>query len=1370
MDYNSYPFPKNWNTFTHDQHFTKDESFVYGFTGTGVLFKADASSGNLLWAKGVSRSSFYHNGVMDSEYGYAPSGYIKVFGNVILSFMPDVQIFAGNHKETSEYIWKSKFYRPKYIHARENREALYFSDFAINEETSLFKVDPLTGKIIWQNTSNGLKITGEGDIVGNKLYLPSDKAIAVVDINTGAILEVIPLKMQPLKIRCNDHFSVILTANAAHIFQVAESFTPDLAKEVELNVSTTKIIEPDTQGAKELSFENINLELAIKVPETFFAGASYWKRTKILKTSKLFHYLMIADEYVALFREGYTQSNGQMVAPAIIWSGQYPCYAIADDTFYESVYGKITASNLFTREKKWVYQYDVNSPNFPNKREKVKPIIAVSNQHIAFQTQNDSIRVLDKATQKIVLEFYSLGIKSICMEGNFLITLGGRASEARCYDITQKGKEIWVLSHNNRSDIYAENGNFIFVKYSDPSIGFYDLASGKLKVQAKPINGYQYTMNQWQLDSKYLFAYNMLYDATSGVPIAKFKECYKVENGGYIGLTATFGSEGFYLYEGKEYPLKTRCIRDHNNVNFSAIRKGNRLTLLTAWWIETFEITDDKLVLLEAIRFNSGYVGDGQFPRDMQLMPLENCLFQARNDEMNFFRNFDVNLKYETVKTFRVENKKKYDWPHSELYPEIEVDEKNWISYLGSKPKRKISYQAFADEKFAYLKLKVSPLDKMDSNFIFYISGNGKTNNVALRWDPDLWDKCQISSNLVNNFSSWREVDLSGNIFLYMKFNLEKVFTRNFKTTYPDLNIEFRQNANELCEGLYRFGGAYHNGRKNFPWLNYQNDEADLLSDYELRASMYENKVNFYPQGEDFIFWIKDRRRFYGVEANIQLLNKMLAANAKYYCAVNILTTLFLEEIQLLKIKQPNLDELGDEYIQEINKLIKKLDALANQAGVGKDWRDYALSVISIEVFPFKMDYNTDWSSKAIYGYSIRSGKREVMNSSYYERNNPINTAINQPYLEWILPGMMAGFPKEINCEALYLLGVNIEKTGIGRMRIFTPAGDQEFCNRNGILSNAELKLKSVDGYYREEDAKLISTIAYHKGAKFNCITIGQPSVRSLMIPIPLIKSPPILKSTGQTADTILAGLEQITTDNNNGPMMLQDYLTLSGAMSDEELKNAYGRFLHSLKNNHRAAYHALRNIYQKNANKKDLFDFMVDIMKNAKLSVTAPRLFFLEYRDIFQDKKSFSFLGPIDKELVNLPEKDLNPATKYKTENSSHQFAEGLAAKKGGTIYLASKVTVLEKDRVYLIARSSPYTKCVFSIWLNGRPVIENIDYTNFGSIFSQNISLNAGENILLVKITGSEDFEWPKNFALVIGDNFGAPIKGLEMKPINK
>ena len=144
--------------------------------------------------------------------------------------------------------------------------------------------------------------------------------------------------------------------------------------------------------------------------------------------------------------------------------------------------------------------------------------------------------------------------------------------------------------------------------------------------------------------------------------------------------------------------------------------------------------------------------------------------------------------------------------------------------------------------------------------------------------------------------------------------------------------------------------------------------------------------------------------------------------------------------------------------------------------------------------------------------------------------------------------------------------------------------------------------------------------------------------------------------------------------------------------------------------------------------------------------------------------------MGPIDKELINLPEKEFNPTSVYKTEKGAFQFSEAIEQKKGGAIYLASKIIMTTKEKAYLIAKSALYSNCSFSIWVNGKTIGENIEYANFGNIFSQNFSIEAGENILLIKIVGREEYDWSKGFALTLGDVFGAPIKGLEMKPANK
>jgi hypothetical protein len=75
---------------------------------------------------------------------------------------------------------------------------------------------------------------------------------------------------------------------------------------------------------------------------------------------------------------------------------------------------------------------------------------------------------------------------------------------------------------------------------------------------------------------------------------------------------------------------------------------------------------------------------------------------------------------------------------------------------------------------------------------------------------------------------------------------------------------------------MYRIGGAYFKSRKFFPWMTYLNDEAESMKDFAIRTNLYENNTNFYPQGEDLILWLKDRRRFKSVENNIMLLNKKI--------------------------------------------------------------------------------------------------------------------------------------------------------------------------------------------------------------------------------------------------------------------------------------------------------------------------------------------------------------------------------------------------------------------------------------------------------------------------------------------------------------
>ena len=60
-------------------------------------------------------------------------------------------------------------------------------------------------------------------------------------------------------------------------------------------------------------------------------------------------------------------------------------------------------------------------------------------------------------------------------------------------------------------------------------------------------------------------------------------------------------------------------------------------------------------------------------------------------------------------------------------------------------------------------------------------------------------------------------------------------------------------------------------------------------------------------------------------------------------------------------------------------------------------------------------------------------------------------------------------------------------------------------------------------------------------------------------------------------------------------------------------------------------------------------------------------------------------------------------------------KFGENTEPKKGGTIYIASKVTVEEKEKAFLFIRAADwlYSSSYVSIWLNGKQIVETESFT---------------------------------------------------------
>ncbi len=653
------------------------------------------------------------------------------------------------------------------------------------------------------------------------------------------------------------------------------------------------------------------------------------------------------------------------------------------------------------------------------------------------------------------------------------------------------------------------------------------------------------------------------------------------------------------------------------------------------------------------------------------------------------------------------------------------------------------------------------------------LSVDGIQDKILIEWDIKNWNKAQCSFNINNNLESWKEIDYKGNTSLYIKIKLAGIFHHTFKETLPNFNIEFRQMTGENYDGVYRIGGAYQGIVNQIPWLNYRNDESQSLKNFTLRTVLYENSSNFFPFGDDLITWLKDRRKLKSSEDNIAMLKNMLTLNIKSYCSVNILTALLVEEIQFLKSKNQNDFELSETFSAKINDIIKNLNQLATEKGMNKEWINFALSFWSIEVFPYKFCYsgNNKLYSKPFYSTGISVNRKLVINNDFTDKTSAISPNVNQPFVEFIFPGLMSNFPQalELNCVSI---GTYVsQKNGLGKIMAYTPTGPLEVCNRNGKFIDTKYKITKSDGGLLTTEANTY----YYKNHNYDCFTIiNATPLLNIDIILPTIVSPNILKNTAQTPEAILFTLENLPSDNSNGLMLIENYLKLQTNPDSTESVKLYATWLNSVRDSLPASLNTLNNIFEKNQSRKDIFEFIDNITKEAKISPRAPRKFSLAMQNAFLNKSSRSVLGPIFEPIIPKPEVILSSTQEYKSEKNIFKFKDSLDSKKGGAIYIASQIHSLEIEKAFLYISAKNdyntlYSLSSFSVWLNGKELTHNDVFLNHeDDVFQHRIILEKGQNILLIKINGMDNHSWGKNFSFCIGNNYGSNIKGIELKPL--
>ncbi|PCJ59068.1 MAG: hypothetical protein COA79_11965 [Planctomycetota bacterium] len=1363
-----------WNTYRHDNHFVKDGKFIFGYTGTGITFKADIFSKELLWGQAFNKPNLTRRNYFTESKGSSPSGYIKIFKNLLVTLTPESQSFIAIDKHTGKLAWQSFMYKPLLIHSRFSSKYIYISEHRKHTNPTIIKINPQDGKLIWKRSLNGMIPTGEGQTHNGNIFIPCKKNIIVVDEKTGNITKVLKMNIQPLKLRYSKGYWVLFTKNDAFLLKADDQFNAkDLIHSPYPNTGFVKPFEKNIP----LPYTTIKLESSLYLPEKIFSKTGGWLNCETIETNLLYHHMIRMDNHLALFREGFTNQDGSSVAPTFLWYEEIPAHYLMKDKIFITEPGNIRAENLFTRNIIWSYNYSSNPVLFKNSLIKTKTVIAANSTHVVVQTTDNTILVLDAKTGKKILVFNSQKARSIAVCKKYIITASGY--NIYCHDMEQAGKILWKQRAPGRYKLRQEEDK-IFLITSQKGSGYkvYDLETGKFNyILSSPGGRKRYSRSYKQVKhkfgKKYSYAYHSLYAGKTGKHLSQHQEVHQVRNGGYLCFSKLFSDSGVYIEGDKSYKFKLKNGRSQYTPQIGAMKKGNRILVQARTFIQTLEIKNNQLKTIHVTENNAARYGDHTHQQGIIYYPLDNSLMQIMDTQIFFFRNFDKTNQYEKIESFRVTNKTKTKWPHSELYPEKNVILNQWVSNNSSKPQRTLKYLAFGDKHYSYFKFNLSTLKDKTYSYKLYISTLSAIGTGIIEWNPDDWQSCTTNYLFNNRVISWKETDLQNNINLYLKFQHHHTYHRSAKNTLPDFFIELRQYKNSIDDGCYRIGGAFFNGAKFFKWISKDNNQSQLLSNFHLRQKIY-FKNNFYPQGNEFLKWIYDRRKMYSVKNNIELLRNMVKSNKDYYCVINILSTLLMEEIQLLRQKNKNMLEIDQAFQKQILPLIKKIENLAKKLNVKENWIDYALNIWTAEIFPkpstFK-HYPSTFNISIQY-FSAKGKRHEVYRKSYSPIAHPITPNTNLPYLEFLIPGLFTGYPHENQFNTIRL-GVGFPNSNLGKIENICTNKAETLITRTGVIKNPSIKVshkKALTSHFF--DGKTYQLYQFKKVKHL---------LETISINIPPVSIPKDKNYGAFIFENVLTSLNNLPTDSKLSYSLINGYNNTQKDGSKNDVSKLYIAWLKRIKNNFKATMDACKYIYrayQKKFKDKSPLPICKEILKKAKIDKNIHRAFLLLQANQFKSLKSRSILGPFTVNLKNPPEdqEGLLDITYNVAENQTVNFIQESKELSNKTksslryIYVAFKVTVPKREKIYFFSNVVGYKSKdgqLLSMWINKKPKFIDMSYKEQKDrIINQKITLSKGQNIILLKL--NYQHRWG-HLQYRLGDLRGYPVEGVKIERIH-
>jgi len=1289
-----------------DTRFVVADDGLYGYTGSGVVFKLDPETLRPDWVRSLALRST--DNVDD------PPGFIGVYGPNVVCYLPSVKMWYALTTMSGTVRWSWRCDNLRYIHSRASESELLVS---IHDDrgSRLLRVDPANGTLLWRRAVPGEALTGEGCLVAGIAYLPVPSGILRLDLASG---EAKPLLLTPgftpNQVRAHGSLWTLLGEQGMALLQADDKWTPRAWKIPE--APAIRIDRPH----HEVSFSRFD--------ELWFEQAlpSIWRDPSFLPLETA-GYSLVTDRHsqaVGCLREGFRDEQGVYRAPELIWHTPYPNHQRIDDRLLSWQGDRLRVIKV--PEQQELCHIQLN-------QQEIKSA-CLAGDEIAYQVgRTVFIQGLtdDEVQQSVQIDNRS---RVEHLHDDILICRRGR-NEYRAYSRTD-GSEQWTCR--------AHDGHFTSI---DSAV----LLQGGSKLTRIDIrNGKTTDMDAGRNSGRNWFwhdAENVYLEPDLIAPIGNLKQKKKlnrvvVDDRGHGVLLVDKENLRWHAADGDldlsdDQDLIKEIKQIDRRRQISVHDRGKVVLLLVD---NTIYIFDKKWGLEYSRRL-------AHDRHDHVETVLNHSFLVKTGDHLSLMRARPDQLPMATETFAKPTDPNALGWPQQGWLPIQEPEPGLWFGRNGQKPERQYRYQFGHDDRMLYLRFLISDRSdaQVDTRLEVLATWFSHDNDIGATWNMDT---AKAASRLPFGRSaivSWKQ-RLDADTVAYHLMMPRADRDPNYRSgEIPRLHLQISERINGRLAGSYRIGGPTRGQARRQPADPIRQESVLTEAGYQAREQLYAEAKAFFPQGSELAAWARHHRLLHGREKTETFLQDMLSRTAGSDSVAGVLSVQALEAFEQLRCDPTTPDVRDNAYLMAIQAVCDRLDQQASGHGINAARRKRGLSVFFALIQPGEAI-----NEQALGSIRLDRGRSGL--SFRLDAASPICDPQNGPFAVLLPLGLFSGRPPQsLDRVDFGDIGDGAELIGMG---VVSPGQTTYWVHPDGLLQNGfKTNKKNQLRYGRGPGGVLPLARDYD----LPTIDIGELDRQQNIAADDLLLGLRNLPADSRIATNLIDAYREAA-----GKQGLDDVELYRIAL--ERVPEQFG----TVRELGLRLLDLAKKQYPQDLPRR--YEQVHEILRNADVPRNLQRRLFMETLNVCQDQGRLAMLGPFDtEELVILdappePERSAEPLREsYDVGGKSQRFRivkpndwNNLRRQGRDQVgYLALPFRLRERAKVFCYLSGSSGKA---SIWIDGQAVCDEEAYDG-ELVVSQR--LEEGEHLLLIRMHNHRGWFCQ----LHLGDSWGIPLPELSL-----